>query len=275
MIIVKKISQIREKLKKHRTKKIALIPTMGALHEGHLSLVKKAQSLADIVVVSIFVNKTQFNELSDFTKYPKTLSSDLEKLKNLGVDYVFTPEDEEIFSPDFSIKMSENSLTTCLCGSMRTGHFDGVALIITKLFNIIKPNIALFGQKDFQQLKVIEKLVQDLNFDVKIIGCNIVREKSGLAMSSRNQRLDDESKFVAANIYRILKEIKTAVLNGKNILLSKEKELLKLGFDKIDYLEIRGGNDLKLVKKFNKKIPSRIFIAVYLKEIRLIDNLLI
>ena len=275
--MIKKISQIKKFLEKNRDKKIVLIPTMGALHLGHLSLVKKAKKLGDIVVVSIFVNKTQFNDLSDFKKYPKNLSSDLEKLKKLKVDYVFTPDDEEIFADDFSIKISENSLTNCLCGSSRAGHFDGVALIITKLFNIIKPNIAIFGQKDFQQLKVIQKLTSDLNFDVKIIGHDIIREKSGLAMSSRNQRLDEQSKIKAANIYRILTEIKSAILenpnNLKNILKIKKNEFLKLGFGKIDYLEIRQENDLKLVEKFNKKIPSRIFIAVYLGEIRLIDNL--
>jgi len=277
MIIANSISQIRSFLKKEKAlnKKIAFVPTMGALHEGHLALVKKAGELADIVVVSIFVNKAQFNDLKDFEKYPRQIEADLEKLKE--ADYIFIPDDSEIFSSDFSFKIIPTKLVDCLCGSTRPGHFDGVALIVTKLFNIINPDIAIFGQKDFQQLQIIKKLVADLNFNIEIFAHEIVRQKNGLALSSRNQRLDEANKDKAANIYKVLSEIKNEVLKNQNevdnILQQKKEELLKLGFEKIDYLEIRQEKDLKLVKKFDSKISSLIFIAVYLQGIRLIDNL--
>ena len=271
MLITKTISEIRSHLKneKNSGKKIAFIPTMGALHEGHLSLVKKAAEMAQIVVVSIFVNKAQFNDLQDYEKYPRQLAEDLEKLKKCGVNYVFTPEDSEIFTDDFSFKIIPTQLADCLCGATRPGHFDGVALIVSKLFNIIKPDIAIFGQKDFQQLKIIQKLVRDLNFEIEIFAHEILREKSGLAMSSRNQRLSEASKIKAANIFKILSEIK----KDPKILEIKRQEFLKIGFEKIDYLEIRDEKNLNLVTNFEQKIPSRIFIAVYLDGIRLIDNI--
>lgn len=281
MFIAKKISEIREQLKKEKIagKKIAFIPTMGALHDGHLSLVKKGSELAEAVVVSIFVNKAQFNDPTDYEKYPRQVEQDLEKLKNSGATHVFLPEHSEMFSEDFSFKIIPTKLTDCLCGSTRPGHFDGVALIVTKLFNIIKPDLAIFGQKDFQQLQIIKKLVADLNFDVEIIGHEIVREKSGLAMSSRNQRLSQEAQIKAANISRILSEIKLEVKKNpqevEKILQKKREELLKIGFEKIDYLEIRDEKNLKLVTNFDHKNPARIFIAVYVSAIRLIDNLIL
>ncbi|MBM3580101.1 MAG: 4-phosphopantoate--beta-alanine ligase, partial [Alphaproteobacteria bacterium] len=159
MFVVKTVSELRNFLTKKG--RIVLVPTMGALHEGHLALVAKAKELGDVVVVSIFVNKAQFNDPSDYEKYPKTLERDLQKLGKLNPDYVFTPAHSEIFTENFSTKVSLTSLTNCLCGDARPGHFDGVALIITKLFNIVKPDIAIFGEKDFQQLLVIKKLVSD------------------------------------------------------------------------------------------------------------------
>ncbi len=171
MIIANNILEIRSFLKKEKNlnKKIVLVPTMGALHDGHLSLVKKAKELADIVVVSIFVNKAQFNDLKDFEKYPRQIESDLEKLKQVEVNYVFNPHDSEIFSDDFSFKIIPTNLVNCLCGSSRPGHFDGVALIVTKLFNIINPDCAIFGQKDFQQLQIVKKLVTNFNFNIEIL----------------------------------------------------------------------------------------------------------
>ncbi len=275
MIVVKKISEIRKFLSE-KDKKIAFVPTMGCLHEGHLSLISQAREVADIVVVSIFVNKTQFNEKSDFEKYPRQLESDIAKLEACAVDYLFAPEDVEIFPQESMFKITPIDLADCLCGKYRAGHFDGVALIITKLFNIIKPQIAIFGEKDFQQLQIIKNLAQDLNFDVEILSAKTMREKSGLAMSSRNQRLDETNKIKAANIYKILNEIKDEVmqrpLEVEKILQNKQEELLKIGFEKVDYLEIREEKSLKLVKNFDAKKTSRIFIAVYLSGVRLIDN---
>lgn len=275
MLIAKKISEIRSQLK--NANQIAFVPTMGALHLGHLSLIKKAAEISPVVVVSIFVNKTQFNDLSDYQKYPKTIEQDLELLKNSGATHVFLPTDDEIFAQDSSFKIIPTKLIDCLCGKARAGHFDGVALIITKLFNIVKPNIAIFGEKDFQQVAVIKKLVSDFNFDVEIIGAPTLRETSGLAMSSRNQRLSEPSKIKAAEIFKILSEIKNEVKTSsqkiKEILQKKSDKLLEIGFEKIDYLEIRQENNLELVENFDPQKPSRIFIALYLDGVRLIDNL--
>jgi pantoate--beta-alanine ligase len=279
MLIAKTITEIRSAITKEKiaAKKIAFVPTMGALHEGHLALIKKASELAEIVVVSIFVNKAQFNDVSDYEKYPRQFESDLEKLETSGAAHVFLPSDAEIFAADFSFKIIPTKLADCLCGSSRPGHFDGVALIITKLFNIVKPDIAIFGQKDFQQIAIIKKLVEDFNFDVEIFAHETMREKSGLAMSSRNQRLNSDAKLKAENIYRILSEIKNELSNGEKnlaeLLEKKRQELLKIGFEKIDYLEIRDDKNLKLITNYTLSQPARIFIATYLDGIRLIDNL--
>ena len=277
MIIADNISKIKSEIQKISDKKIAFVPTMGALHDGHLALVKKAQEIADIVVVSIFVNKAQFNDQNDYKNYPRQNLEDLKKLENAGVDLVFLPNEEEMFAEDFAFKIIPTKLVDCLCGSSRPGHFDGVALVVTKLFNIVKPDIAIFGQKDFQQLSIIKKLVSDLNLDVEIFAHETFREKSGLAMSSRNQRLSKDNKIKAAQIFKILSEIKNEVRktpkNIDKILSEKSQELLKNSFEKIDYLEIREENNLKLINEFNDENPARIFIAVYLSGIRLIDNL--
>lgn len=276
MFIAKTVAEIRSQLKKSE-KKIALIPTMGALHDGHLALIAKGCELAEIVVVSIFVNKAQFNDPQDYEKYPRQLAQDLEKLKNSGATHIFCPDDAEIFADDFSFKITPIKLIDCLCGSARPGHFDGVALIISKLFNIIKPHIAIFGQKDFQQLLVIKRLIADLNFDVEIFAHEILREASGLAMSSRNQRLSESSRIKAAQMFKILIEIKNEIKNGSEnpeiILQKKSQKLLQSGFEKVDYLEIRDEKNLDLVTNFQQKSKSRIFVAAYLDKVRLIDNL--
>ena len=226
MFVAKTIEEVREFLRSKTEfgKKVSFVPTMGALHQGHLALVKKAKEIGEISVISIFINRAQFNDLGDYEKYPKTLEQDLEKLRALNPSCVFAPEHSEIFSQDFVCKISLNSLGDSLCGAKRPGHFDGVALIITKLFNIIKPDIAIFGEKDFQQVLVIKKLVNDLNFNVEIFAQPTVREESGLAMSSRNQRLSEANKIKAANIFRILSEIK---INPK-ILEEKNRNYFRL-----------------------------------------------
>ncbi len=271
MLVIKSIPSIKEVIKKEKnnSKKIAFVPTMGALHDGHLSLITQAKKYADIVIVSIFINKFQFNDIKDFENYPRQIDLDLEKLKKTKADYIFIPPQEEIFKNDLSFKIVPTKIHKCLCGNFREGHFEGVAIIITKFFNLIKPDFALFGEKDFQQLLIVKKLVEDLNFDITIIGCETVRESSGLAMSSRNNRLSDNSKTKASNIFRILCEIK----NNPFLIEAKKEELLKIGFEKIDYLEIRDENNLELITNFNSNFYGRIFIAVFLDGIRLIDNL--
>jgi len=271
MKIIKNIEELREVINNYYSlnKIIAFVPTMGSLHDGHLSLIRYAKETADISVVSIFVNKTQFNDANDFTNYPRDLDNDIDKLSKLKPDIIFVPNDSEIYNKDFAIKISVNKFHDCLCGSSRIGHFDGVALIIIKLFNLIKPHKAIFGEKDYQQTLIIKKLVKDLNFDINIIVQPTYREPSGLAMSSRNLRLSANGKKLAFAIYKTLNEIKT----DPSTLEQKKFELLDMGFEKIDYLEIRDEDDLKLINNINSAQNKRIFIAIYLEGIRLIDNL--
>jgi pantoate--beta-alanine ligase len=280
MKICKEISSIKEQIAnyKQKGKTIALVPTMGAIHQGHLTLIDLAKKHADIVIVSIFVNSKQFNNLQDYLKYPKQIDSDIEKLKSRKVDLLFLPDEKEIYPQDFSATIKLSQLTRRLCGKTRPGHFDGVALIITKLFNIIEPEIAIFGQKDFQQLQIIKKITSDLNFNIKIIGAEIIREESGLALSSRNLRLSIKAKKTAPKIYQILSEIRQNLLKNPHLSISSllkeaSERLASTGFEKLDYLEICDEEKLQIVKKFNPQIRSRIFIAVYLEGIRLIDNL--
>lgn len=276
---ISQISQARNFIKQQKlaNKKIVLVPTMGALHQGHLALIKKAKTLGDCVVVSIFVNKTQFNDIADFTKYPRQEKADLAMLEDENIDMVFTPEDEEIFPENLNFQIIPNSISDCLCGAARKGHFDGVALIITKLFNIIKPDLAVFGEKDFQQLCLIKKLVAQFNFDIEVQSLATIREASGLAMSSRNQRLSFEGKKKAANVFKILQETKSEIKKQEKeidkIIANKLEQLKSLGFDKVDYFEARQEQNLKLITNFDQSIPARIFIALYLEGVRLIDNL--
>ena len=254
---------------KKLNKTIAFVPTMGSLHEGHVALIENAKKHADIVIVNIFVNKAQFNDLKDYELYPQNLENDVKILINTPADAVFAPSNLEIYDENFSFKIVPTSMVDCLCAKDRVGHFDGVALIIAKLFNIINPNYAFFGEKDFQQLAIIKKLVKDLNFNVEILSVETVREPSGLALSSRNQRLSADNKIKASMIYKVLNEIK---INPK-IIEEKKRELLENGFEKIDYLEIRNEDNLKLNMDFISQKKRRIFIAVYLGGVRLIDNL--
>lgn len=276
MFVAKTIFELKAEITKYRTKKISFVPTMGALHEGHLSLIKKANELSEIVVVSIFVNKTQFNNIDDFTNYPRDYESDLQKLKSFNDIIVFLPKSEEMLGENLSFKILPTRLVDCLCGKARIGHFDGVALILMKFFNIIKPNIAIFGEKDFQQLMIVKQLVADFFLDIKIIGAKSLREESGLVLSSRNKRLDASQKILATKIFTILNNIKNEVLANKNIELTiknAKKNITKLGFSKIDYLEIRDEKSLNLITNLDETINTRIFIAVFIGKIRLIDNL--
>ena len=221
MFLAKNISELKTEIKNHKNKKIAFVPTMGALHDGHLSLVKKAYEVADIVVVSIFVNKAQFNNIDDYTNYPRDDESDLDKLKNFPNIIVFLPESKEMLNADLSFKVLPTRLVDCLCGKTRVGHFDGVALILLKFFNIIRPNIAIFGAKDFQQLMLVKQLVKDFFLDIEIIGLEAIRETSGLVLSSRNKRLDANQKTLATKIFSILNSIKIKTSNYLLKMLTK------------------------------------------------------
>ncbi|MCU4359757.1 MULTISPECIES: pantoate--beta-alanine ligase [Acinetobacter] len=252
---------------------IGFVPTMGNLHEGHLTLVREAKKLCDVVVVSIFVNPTQFGPGEDFDNYPRTLEQDSRLLADVGCDIIFAPSVEQMYGTQPRLtNISVSQITDALCGSSRPGHFDGVALIVTKLFNIVQPNYAFFGQKDYQQLAVIRQFVQDLNIPLEVIGVPIVRAADGLALSSRNGYLSPEQRQVAPVIYQSLKQAEQHLHQGKDlqqVLEDIKTQLTDNGFV-VDYVEARQSNLLPATQ-FDRDIV--LFIAAKLGATRLIDNL--
>ena len=256
-------------------KKIAFVPTMGALHEGHLSLVAEAKKRGDIVVVSIFVNPTQFGENEDFNEYVRDFSGDREKLKRFEVDVIFAPEMDEIYPLDFETEVELPKLQNCLCGLSRPGHFKGVCTIVTKLFNVVKPSIAVFGEKDYQQLKIVQKLVRDLNMNIEVVSMPIVREKDGLAMSSRNKYLSLSERDKALSISRSLVKVQELYIKGcvkiSELVESGIKVLNDSGVSNIDYYEIRDGDTLEPVEE--AKQGNLVAVAAIIGSTRLIDNI--
>ncbi len=255
---------------------IAFVPTMGNLHAGHMQLVDAAKQLADHVVVSIFVNPLQFGESDDFSRYPRTLEQDIEKLKNLHVDLLFTPDAHHILPADINTTtfVEVPALSDILEGECRPHHFRGVTTIVNKLFNIVQPDVAVFGKKDFQQLMIIQHMVNDLNMPVSIVGEETVRESDGLAMSSRNSRLDPDERQRAPALFTALSAAQTRILSGdKNhhdIEEAMKSTLQQAGF-KIDYFTIRNTANLAPVDAQTTDLV--ILAAVYLGSTRLIDNL--
>jgi pantoate--beta-alanine ligase len=263
--------------KKLKGKKIGLVPTMGALHEGHFSLVKESLKNNDVTVVSIFVNPTQFGPNEDLDKYPRTLEADLKSLKKLGVSAVFLPVNESMYSPSYSTWVNVEELTGYLCGKSRPNHFRGVTTVVSKLFNICLPDNAYFGQKDLQQTVIIKRMTEDLNFSVKIKVCPIIREKDGLALSSRNKYLDDKEREDALVLQDCLKAAKKAFVSGTFEAL-KLKELINdklknVKSAKIDYVSIVDGRTLKDVDTVSKNCV--IALAVFIGTTRLIDNVVL
>lgn len=256
-------------------KRIAFVPTMGALHEGHLSLVAEAKKRGDIVVVSIFVNPTQFGENEDFNEYVRDFSGDQKKLKSYEVDVVFAPEVDDIYPLDFETKVELPKLQNCLCGLSRPGHFKGVCTVVTKLFNIVKPSLAIFGEKDYQQLKIVQKLVRDLNMNVKIVSMPIVREKDGLAMSSRNKYLSQSERDKALSISKSLVRVKELYRKGyveiSELVESGIKVLNDSGVSDVDYYEIRDGDTLEPVEEAQQ--GNLVAVAAKIGSTRLIDNI--
>jgi len=262
---------------KNTSTAVGLVPTMGALHKGHLSLIKKAISETKVVIISVFVNPTQFDNQDDLKNYPNTLDTDLESLKTVSEELiVFSPSVTELYSGNISSKEYDfDGLDTTMEGKFRSNHFLGVATVVEKLFSIVKPTKAYFGEKDFQQLLIIKKLVEKTNMPIKIIGCPIVREPHGLAMSSRNERLPKDLRDKASFIYETLlaaKEIfgtKSAlnVMNWVKNKFDKQPE-----FD-LEYIKITDQDTLKPVKRKQKNTKYRAFIAVYANGVRLIDNI--
>lgn len=275
MVVVKNIDEMKKicrELRKEKT--IGFVPTMGYLHEGHLSLVRHSKKENDITVVSIFVNPTQFGPNEDYNSYPRNLNRDASLLEKEDVDYVFVPEIEQMYPKDYSTYINEEKLSRHLCGRSRPGHFRGVCTVVTKLFNIVKPNRAYFGQKDAQQFRVIRRMVRDLNMDVEVIECPIVREPDGLAMSSRNIYLSTEERNQALALNRSLKIAENLYRSGeKNTERMKEKIVQYLSsFDKIkiDYVEIVSEETLEPVEKIEGKVV--VAIAAWVGKARLIDN---
>lgn len=254
-------------------KTIGFVPTMGNLHQGHLNLVREAKKLCDVVVVSIFVNPIQFGESEDFETYPRTLEQDSHLLADVGCDIIFAPTVEQMYGKHPRLtNISVSDITQDLCGKSRPGHFDGVAVVVTKLFNIVQPNFAFFGQKDYQQLAVIQQLVRDLNIPIEVIGVPIVRAEDGLALSSRNGYLTEQQRQLAPMIYQSLKEAAQDLHAGvslADVLQNIRNQLNSAGFN-VDYVEVRQPN-LQPVEIFNQDVV--IFVAARLGETRLIDNL--
>jgi pantoate--beta-alanine ligase len=279
MTVFSTIDEIRAFVSSEKAdgKSIAFVPTMGALHEGHFSLVRQAYEHADQVIVSIFVNPTQFAPHEDLEKYPRTPENDLEACENLGVAAVFMPSAEDMYPPKTFISFSIYTITDYLCGASREGHFEGVLQIVCKLFNIVQPDVAVFGQKDIQQLTVIKRMVKELNFPISIIGAETVREPDGLAKSSRNKYLNEEERAIAPELYKALKKIIHRYSNEEmeiNQLLSDEKNRLSnIGFN-IDYLSVNQADNLQPVSDLSSHTEYVVAGAVFLGSTRLIDNII-
>lgn len=269
-----RMSSLARKLRReHKT--VGLVPTMGALHEGHLSLVKEAKQMCDIVIVSIFVNPTQFGKNEDFDKYPRDLTADAALLANYNIDYIFAPGAEEIYPSGFSTYVYVENLTEHLEGAIRPGHFRGVSTVVTILFNTIRPDFAFFGQKDAQQVAVIKRLTRDLGFDTEIVVLPIVREESGLALSSRNVYLDEQQKQAATILYKSLKAAKEAVREGeRNAVWLAEivrKKIAEQPLAEVDYVAVVDAESLEPVEKIADR-PVLIAVAARFGNVRLIDN---
>ena len=275
------ISDLRVALQPYRTvQRIALVPTMGNLHDGHLELVKIAKQHADIVVVSIFVNPTQFGVGEDFDSYPRTLDEDVAKLTTVGADYVFAPTIDEMYPvlpPPTTILAG--TITEQLCGKTRPNHFDGVGIVVSKLFNIVQPNIAVFGQKDYQQLAIIKQLVRDLSYSIDIIGAPIIRATDGLALSSRNQYLSESERQTAPILQQELQYLAKQISDNKQplevLLTAAHERITSAGF-MIDYLEVKT-TELTAVddESINNHQVLVILVAAWLSRARLLDNRLV
>ncbi|MGL4741717.1 MAG: pantoate--beta-alanine ligase [Sarcina sp.] len=276
MIVVDRIKEVREFTKKSiiDQESIGYVPTMGFLHEGHKSLIDKARKENDKVVVSIFVNPTQFGAGEDLDAYPRDLERDLELCKNAGVDIVFVPQAAEMYFKDATTKISMETLSEELCGKSRPVHFGGVCTVVAKLFNIVNPTRAYFGEKDAQQLAIIKRMVRDLNFDVEIIGCPIVRESDGLAKSSRNTYLSKEERTAAVVLHKSLEIAKTIIENGERnvsvIIENIERVIKSEKLAKIDYIEVVDSKSIQKVEIVEEDVL--VAIAIYIGKTRLIDN---
>lgn len=274
--IVRTVAELRKTVENWRAAglRVALVPTMGALHKGHLSLVEAARARADRVVATIFVNPKQFGPNEDLSRYPRQEAKDAEMLQTAGCDVLFLPAVAEMYPEGFATNISVSGVSSGLCGDDRPGHFDGVATVVTKLLNMARPDIAIFGEKDYQQLAVIRRFVTDLNMGIEIIGAPIVREADGLAMSSRNAYLSQEQRAIASALPHVLAQVRDQIAGGADVaaaIRSGTQEILAAGFDTVDYLELRDARSLTPMTALDRE--ARLFVAARLGATRLIDNL--
>ena len=273
MKIIRKTDELHQILVliKDKGQSIGSVLTMGNLHDGHLSLIKEAQLNNDFVVTSIFINPTQFNNETDFSSYPKTIDDDIAKLEKIGCDLLFLPEIQEIYPGDLLKQNIVNNFRGILCDKYRPGHFDGVTTVVDIFFCIIKPNASYFGEKDFQQIKIIQELVKIKNHNIKIVSCPSIRDDRGMSLSSRNSKLtNDQSKIFNQLGSKIYEFINLCKKKSSNINFDYfKKQILENSINKIDYIEIRNENNLEITDVSSK---ARLFIALYIGEIRIIDN---
>ncbi|ECC1558414.1 pantoate--beta-alanine ligase [Salmonella enterica subsp. salamae] len=277
MLIIETLPLLRQHIRRlrHEGKRVALVPTMGNLHDGHMTLVEEAKTRADVVVVSIFVNPMQFDRAEDLARYPRTLQEDCEKLNKRKVDVVFAPSATEIYPQGLESQtfVDVPGLSTMLEGASRPGHFRGVSTIVSKLFNLIQPDIACFGEKDFQQLALIRKMVADLGYDIEIVGVPIIRAKDGLALSSRNGYLTAEQRKIAPGLYKVMSNIGEKLQAGERdqdeMIAIAAQELNEKGF-RADDIQIRDADTLLELTENSKR--AVILVAAWLGQARLIDN---
>jgi pantoate--beta-alanine ligase len=278
MEVFTSVGELRKFLTLHRkqNKSIGLVPTMGALHQGHLSLIQTALQQTDICVCSIFVNPVQFNNATDLEKYPRTLENDLRILKDSGCSVVFAPSENEMYPEPPAMILNFGLLETVMEGASRPGHFNGVGIVVSRLFNIIQPDKAFFGQKDLQQAAVIKRLVKDLAFPLTLITCPTVRETDDLAMSSRNSRLTAEERVAAPFIYEVLSAAKNEIQNRNpalEVLASARKKFLAHDDFELDYLEFVDSDSLQTRSIMGRAGTNALCVATFLGQVRLIDNI--
>ena len=273
------MASVARKLRREEDKTIGLVPTMGALHEGHLSLVREARRMCDVVVVSVFVNPAQFGPGEDFERYPRDLTSDTTKLADYNVDYIFAPSPEEVYPKGFATYVTVEGLSEPMEGVARPGHFRGVATVLTVLFNTVRPDFAFFGQKDAQQSLVVRRLVRDLAFDIEVVVLPTVREQSGLALSSRNAYLGDEDRRAAAVLYRALSQAREVYLEGERSP-KRLAEAVRAQFDaepraRLEYVSVVDAETMEKLDRVNEDRPVLIALAAHFGRTRLIDNIVL
>lgn len=277
MIICNTVRAVREELELQRDKNktIGFVPTMGALHQGHLELMERAKVENDLLVVSIFVNPIQFNNKNDLESYPRVLDEDIAKLEAIGCDYLFAPSVEEMYPEPINDTYDFGALGNVMEGAFRPGHFNGVAIVVRRLFEIIEPHKSYFGEKDYQQLAIIQDMVRQLAMPVEIIPCPIVREDDGLAMSSRNRRLTESERQLAPTIYKILKKGASLrnVLSPEELRLWARAQIENTEGFLIDYVEVADDTYLQPFEHWNDVKGALIFVALFLGDVRLIDNI--